>query len=157
MIRTVSFERTTYAAVPQRFEAGTPNIAGVVGLSAAIDYVTELGLDQIARYEHDLLAQATRAVADIPGLRVIGTAAEKAGILSFVMDGIHPHDLGTILDTHGVAIRAGHHCAMPVMTRFGIPGTARASLAVYNTEQDVAALVDALGEAQKLFGTGRRA
>jgi cysteine desulfurase/selenocysteine lyase len=116
-----------------------------------------LGLDQIARYEHDLLAQATRAVADIPGLRVIGTAAEKAGILSFVMDGIHPHDLGTILDTHGVAIRAGHHCAMPVMTRFGIPGTARASLAVYNTEHDVAALVDALGEAQKLFGTGRRA
>lgn len=157
MIRTVSFERTTYAAVPQRFEAGTPNIAGVVGLAAAIDYVTSLGLDQIARYEHELLEQAAHAVSAIPGLRLIGTAAQKAGILSFVIDGIHPHDLGTILDTHGVAIRAGHHCAMPVMTRFGIPGTARASLAVYNTGQDIAALVDALGQAQKLFGVGRQA
>lgn len=157
MIRTVSFERTTYAAVPQRFEAGTPNIAGVVGLAAAIDYVTSLGLDEIARHEHTLLGHATQAVAGIPGLRVIGTAAHKAGILSFVIDGIHPHDLGTILDTQGVAIRAGHHCAMPVMTRFGIPGTARASLAAYNTEQDVAALVDALNQAVKLFGTGRAA
>lgn len=152
MIRTVSFERTTYAAVPQRFEAGTPNIAGVVGLSAAIDYVTGLGLDQIARYEHELLAQATRAVADIPGLRIIGTAAEKAGILSFVIDGIHPHDLGTILDTHGVAIRAGHHCAMPLMSRFGIPGTARASFALYNDLRDVDALVAGVRKAQKLFG-----
>jgi cysteine desulfurase/selenocysteine lyase len=157
MIRTVSFERTTYAAVPQRFEAGTPNIAGVVGLAAAIDYVTSLGLDEIARHEHTLLEHATQAVAGIPGLRVIGTAAHKAGILSFVIEGIHPHDLGTILDTQGVAIRAGHHCAMPVMTRFGIPGTARASLAAYNTEQDVAALVDALNQAVKLFGTGRAA
>jgi cysteine desulfurase/selenocysteine lyase len=157
MIRTVSFERTTYAAVPQRFEAGTPNIAGVVGLAAANDYVTSRGLDEIARHEHTLLGHATQAVAGIPGLRVIGTAAHKAGILSFVIDGIHPHDLGTILDTQGVAIRAGHHCAMPVMTRFGIPGTARASLAAYNTEQDVAALVDALNQAVKLFGTGRAA
>ncbi len=157
MIRTVSFEKTTYAGVPQRFEAGTPNIAGVVGLSAAIDYVSALGLDAIAQYEHELLVHATKAVAAIPGLRVVGTAAQKAAILSFVVEGIHPHDLGTILDTHGVAIRAGHHCAMPVMTRFGIPGTARASLALYNTERDISALVEALDEAQKLFGTGRRA
>jgi cysteine desulfurase/selenocysteine lyase len=154
MIRTVSFERTTYADVPQRFEAGTPNIAGVVGLAAAIDYVRELGLEQIAAHEQALLQYATEAVSVVPGLRLIGTAADKAGILSFVMDGIHPHDLGTILDTNGVAIRAGHHCAMPVMTRFGIPGTARASLALYNDEEDIAALVAALHKAHKLFRAG---
>src|SRR5690606_35592160 len=155
MIHTVSFERSTYADVPQRFEAGTPNIAGVVALDAAIRYVAEIGLDAIAAYEHDLLQRATEQLLALPGVRLIGTAGAKAGILSFVVDGIHPHDLGTILDTEGVAIRAGHHCAMPVVTRFGIPGTARASLALYNTEDDVAALAGALRKAQKLFGTGQ--
>lgn len=153
MIRTVSFERSTYAEPPQRFEAGTPNIAGAVGLAAAIDYVQALGMDTIAAHEHALLERATTALTAIPGLRMIGTAREKAGILSFVIEGIHPHDLGTILDSEGVAIRAGHHCAMPLMTRFGIPGTARASLAVYNNDEDIAALVAAIDKAQDLFGT----
>ncbi|HLS55277.1 MAG TPA: cysteine desulfurase [Zeimonas sp.] len=156
MIRTVSFERSTWADAPQRFEAGTPNIAGAVGLAAAIDYVLAIGLERIAGHEHRLLAHATEAVQRIPGLRLIGTARDKAGILSFVVDGIHPHDLGTILDAEGVAIRAGHHCAMPVMTRFGIPGTARASFALYNDERDVAALVAAIGKAQQMFGSGAR-
>ncbi|MEZ5604619.1 MAG: cysteine desulfurase [Burkholderiaceae bacterium] len=156
MIRTVSFEGSTWADAPQRFEAGTPNIAGAVALGAAIDYVMAIGLDRIAEHEHRLLAHATEAAQRIPGLRLIGTAAEKAGILSFVVDGIHPHDLGTILDAEGVAIRAGHHCAMPVMTRFGIPGTARASFALYNDEADVAALVAAIGKAQQMFGGARR-
>ncbi|NYT85917.1 cysteine desulfurase [Pollutimonas harenae] len=155
MIHTVSFERSTYADVPQRFEAGTPNIAGVVAMDAAIRYVEDVGLDVIAAYEHDLLQRATEQLLALPGIRLIGTANDKAGILSFVVDGIHPHDLGTILDTEGVAIRAGHHCAMPLMTRFGIPGTARASLALYNTEDDVVALAAALRKAQKLFGTGQ--
>ncbi|HWK70183.1 MAG TPA: cysteine desulfurase [Burkholderiaceae bacterium] len=156
MIYTVSFERSTYADVPQRFEAGTPNIAGVVGLDAAIRYVLDIGLDAIAAHEHALLEMGTQELLSLPGLRLIGTAARKAGILSFVVDGIHPHDLGTILDTEGVAIRAGHHCAMPLMTRFGIPGTARASLALYNTQEDIAALAAALRKAQKLFGTGHQ-
>ena len=156
MIRTVSFEGSTWADAPQRFEAGTPNIAGAVGLGVAIDYVLAIGLERIAEHEHRLLAHATEAAQRIPGLRLIGTAADKAGILSFVVDGIHPHDLGTILDAEGVAIRAGHHCAMPVMTRFGIPGTARASFALYNDEADVAALVAANGKAQQMFGGARR-
>jgi len=155
MIHTVSFEESTYADVPQRFEAGTPNIAGVVGMDAAIRYVQDVGLDAIAAHERSLLELATEELLSLGGLRIIGTAAQKAGIVSFVVDGIHPHDLGTILDTEGVAIRAGHHCAMPLMTRFGIPGTARASLALYNTEEDVAALAAALRKAQKLFGVGR--
>ncbi|MBB5214326.1 cysteine desulfurase [Parapusillimonas granuli] len=154
MIHTVSFERSTYADVPQRFEAGTPNIAGVVGLDAAIRYVRGVGLDAIAAHEHALLEHATEQLLALPGVRLIGTAGQKAGIASFVVDGIHPHDLGTILDTEGVAIRAGHHCAMPLMARFGIPGTARASFAAYNTPDDVAALISALRKAQKLFGTG---
>lgn len=154
MIHTVSFERSTYADVPQRFEAGTPNIAGVVGLDAAIRYVQEIGLETIAAYEQFLLDTATAELALLPGIRLIGTAEHKAGILSFVVDGIHPHDLGTILDMEGVAIRAGHHCAMPLMTRFGIPGTARASFALYNTQEDIAALMAGLRKAQKLFGTG---
>ncbi|MFW7342701.1 cysteine desulfurase [Pollutimonas sp. H1-120] len=156
MIYTVSFERSTYADVPQRFEAGTPNIAGVVGLDAAIRYVLAIGLEAIAAHEHFLLEQGTQELLALPGVRLIGTAQHKAGILSFVVDGIHPHDLGTILDTEGVAIRAGHHCAMPLMTRFGIPGTARASLALYNTQEDIAALAAALRKAQKLFGTGHQ-
>jgi cysteine desulfurase/selenocysteine lyase len=155
MIRTVSFEHTTYAEVPQKFEAGTPNIAGAIGLGAAIRYVRDIGLENIAAHEHALLVYGTEALQTIPGLRIIGTAPRKAGILSFVIDGIHPHDLGTILDMEGVAIRAGHHCAMPVMTRFGIPGTARASLALYNSREDIEALVGAIGVAQKLFGVER--
>jgi len=153
MIRTVSFEASTWAEPPQRFEAGTPNIAGAVGLAAAIGYVRGIGLDRIAAHEAALLEHATEALRAMPGVELVGTAARKAGILSFVVDGIHPHDLGTILDTEGVAIRAGHHCAMPVMTRFGIPGTARASFALYNGERDVAALVAAIGKAQDMFGT----
>lgn len=155
MIYTVSFERSTYAEVPQRFEAGTPDIAGVIGLDAAIAYVQEIGLDAIAAHEHDVLVYGTEQLQSLPGVRLIGTSDHKAGILSFVVEGIHPHDLGTILDTEGVAIRAGHHCAMPLMTRFGIPGTARASLALYNTRQDIDALIAALRKAQKLFGTGQ--
>ncbi len=157
MIHTVSFEESTYAPAPQRFEAGTPNIAGVVGLHAAIRYVQQAGLARIAAHEHALLEQGTRALLALPGVRIIGQAAHKSAIISFVVDGIHPHDLGTILDTEGVAIRAGHHCAMPLMTRFGIPGTARASFALYNTAEDVDALVAAVAKAQDLFGTGRSA
>ena len=153
MIRTVAFEGSTWADPPQRFEAGTPNIAGAVGLAAAIDYVRGIGLERIAAHEAALLAHATEALGAVPGVQLIGTAADKAGIVSFVVDGIHPHDLGTILDSEGVAIRAGHHCAMPVMTRFGIPGTARASFALYNGERDVAALVEAIAKAQRMFGT----
>lgn len=152
MIYTVSFERSTYADVPQRFEAGTPNIAGVVGLDAAIAYVQSVGLNAIGQHEAALLEHATSELSSLPGLRIIGTSAHKAGIASFVIQGIHPHDLGTILDTDGVAIRAGHHCAMPLMTRFGLPGTARASFAVYNTHDDVEALLASLKKAQKLFG-----
>jgi len=153
MIRTVAFEQTTFAPSPQRFEAGTPNIAGAVGLGAAIEYVRGIGLERIAAHEHALLEQATAALADIRGLRLVGTAANKAGILSFLVDGIHPHDLGTILDSEGVAIRAGHHCAMPLMTRLGIPGTARASFALYNSPADIDALVAAIHKAQRMFGT----
>ncbi|MGB6006944.1 aminotransferase class V-fold PLP-dependent enzyme [Castellaniella sp.] len=152
MIRTVSFDGSTWADGPQRFEAGTPNIAGSVALGAAIAYVRGIGLDRIAAHESALLAQATDAMRSIPGVRLIGTAAHKAGILSFLVDGIHPHDLGTILDTEGVAIRAGHHCAMPLMSHFGIPGTARASFALYNDLRDVEALVAGVRKAQKLFG-----
>ncbi|MBV2181733.1 MAG: cysteine desulfurase [Castellaniella sp.] len=152
MIRTVSFDGSTWAEGPQRFEAGTPNIAGSIVLGAAIDYVRGIGLDRIAAHESALLAEATAAMQALPGVRLIGTAPHKAGILSFLVDGIHPHDLGTILDTEGVAIRAGHHCAMPLMTRFGIPGTARASFALYNDLRDVEALVAGVRKAQKLFG-----
>jgi cysteine desulfurase/selenocysteine lyase len=153
MILTVAFEGSTWAEPPARFEAGTPNIAGAVGLAAAIDYLEEVGLEAAAAHEDALLAHATAEIRKLPGIRLYGTAARKSGILSFTVDGIHPHDLGTILDSEGVAIRAGHHCAMPVMTRFGIPGTARASFALYNDERDVAALIAAIAKAQKLFGT----
>jgi cysteine desulfurase/selenocysteine lyase len=156
MIRTVDFEGSTWADAPQRFEAGTPDIAGVVGLAAAIDYVTGVGLDRIAAHEHELLLLANRALGALPGVRLVGTAADKSAIVSFLVEGIHPHDLGTILDSEGVAIRAGHHCAMPLMTRFGIPGTARASFALYNRPEDVTALADAIARAQALFGTVER-
>lgn len=152
MIRTVSFERTTYNELPWKFEAGTPNISGAVGLGAAIDYVENLGLEALAAHEQRLLALASAEVQRIEGLEIIGTAEHKAAVLSFTLRGCHPHDLGTILDSEGVAIRTGHHCAMPVMTFFDIPATARASFGCYNTEDDVHALVAALGKAREVFG-----
>ena len=152
MIRTVSFERTTYNDLPWKFEAGTPNISGAVGLAAAMDYLESLGLEALAAHEQRLLAQATAALERLPGIEIIGTAAHKAAVLSFTMRGCHPHDLGTVLDSQGVAIRTGHHCAMPVMTFFDIPATARASFGCYSTEADVAALVAALEKAREVFG-----
>ena len=151
MIKMVTFEKTLYNDLPYKFEAGTPYIAGVIGLGAAVDYVNEIDMDRIRDYEHDLLQYATLAAADVQGLKPIGTAAQKAGILSFVMDGIHPHDLGTILDHEGIAIRTGHHCAMPVMERYGIPATARASFAFYNTREEVDKLVAGLDKANYIF------
>jgi cysteine desulfurase/selenocysteine lyase len=151
MIASVTFEKTTYNVLPHKFEAGTPNIAGTIAFGAAIDYVTEVGLDEIAGYEHDLLAYGTEALSRIPGLRLIGTAKEKASVLSFVIEGIHPHDIGTILDREGIAIRTGHHCAMPVMDRFGVPATSRASLAFYNTKEEIDALVAGIYKAKEVF------
>jgi cysteine desulfurase/selenocysteine lyase len=151
MILSVTFEKTTYNKIPHKFEAGTPDISGVIGLAAAINYVTELGLDRITAHERDLLRYATESLAGIPGIRVIGTAKEKAGVLSFVMDGIHPHDIGTILDQEGIAIRTGHHCAQPVMERFGIPASARASFALYNTRDEVDALVRGIEGVREVF------
>ncbi len=151
MIRSVTFEKTSYNSLPYKFEAGTPNIAGGIGLGAAIEYVEGVGLSTVARHEQELLAYATEALREIPGLRLIGTAVEKASVLSFVLDGVHPHDIGTILDREGIAIRTGHHCAQPVMKRFGIPATARASLAMYNTREEVEALVKGLHQVRKVF------
>lgn len=151
MIRTVTFEKTTYADLPLRHEAGTPHIAGVLGLGAAIDYVLKLGLNAIARREHQLLTYGTERLTGIPGLKLIGTAKQKASILGFTLEGIHPHDIGSLLDDEGVAIRAGHHCAQPVMQRFGVPATARASLSFYNQESDIDALVAAIEKTQRLF------
>jgi cysteine desulfurase/selenocysteine lyase len=151
MISSVTFEKTTYNVVPYKFEAGTPDIAGAIGLGAALEYVSKLGMDRIEAHEHDLLTYATEQVVALPGVRLIGTARERAGVLSFVMEGVHPHDLGTILDREGIAIRTGHHCAQPVMDRFGIAATARASFAVYNTRQDVDALVDGIRKAIEVF------
>ena len=152
MILSVTFEKTIYNEAPIKFEAGTPHIAGAIGLGAAIDYVGSIGLDQIAAYEGELLAYATDAISAIPGLRIIGTAKEKASILSFVLDGVHAHDIGTILDQEGIAIRTGHHCAQPVLQRFGVPATARASLAFYNTRDEIDALVKAIYKVTDLFG-----
>jgi len=151
MILSVSFEKTTYNELPYKFEAGTPNIAGVVGLGAALDWATGIGLDRIAAHEHALLEYGTRRLLEIPGLRIIGTAREKAAVLSFVMDGVHPHDMGTVLDYEGVAVRTGHHCAQPVMERFGVPATTRASLAVYNTKQEIDVLVAGIEKAREMF------
>jgi cysteine desulfurase / selenocysteine lyase len=152
MILTVSFEKTTYNELPWKFEAGTPNISGAIGLAAAMDYVESLGLEAIAAHEQRLLAQATRELERIPGIEIIGTAPHKAAVLSFTLQGVHPHDLGTILDAEGVAVRTGHHCAMPVMTFFDIPATARASFGCYSTEADVASFVAALRKAREVFG-----
>jgi len=152
MISSVTFEKTTYNVLPYKFEAGTPDIAGVVGLGAAVDYLTGIGFDAITPHERDLLAYATEAVGEVPGVRLIGTAREKAAVLSFVLDGVHPHDMGTVLDREGVAIRTGHHCCQPVMDRFGVPATARASLALYNNRADIDALVRGLYRVKEVFG-----
>jgi len=151
MIRSVTFERTLYKDGPGRFEAGTPNIAGAIGLAAAIDYLTAIDLDRVASYERNLLAYGTEALASIPGLRLTGTAAHKAAILAFVIEDIHPHDLGTILDRDGIAVRAGHHCCQPLMARLGVPATVRASLAFYNTPEEVDALATSLRTARAVF------
>ncbi|HKL78048.1 MAG TPA: cysteine desulfurase [Gammaproteobacteria bacterium] len=152
MIRRVTFEHTTYAGVPQKFEAGTPNIAGPVGLHAAIDYVSEIGMEALFAHERALLDYATEAINEVPGVRLIGTAPEKAGILSFVLEGIHPHDIGTVLDHQGVAVRTGHHCAQPVMDRFQVPATTRASFGLYNTRADVDAFIRGLYEVRDILG-----
>ena len=152
MIRTVSFEKTEFADIPNRFEAGTPPIAEAIGLAAAIDYVTALRFDRIAAHEQAVLTYATERLSDIPGLRIIGTARKKASILSFVMDSAHPHDVGTVLDEGGVAVRAGHHCAQPLMERFGVAGTARASFGLYNGFDDVDQLVEGLRRVKEIFG-----
>jgi cysteine desulfurase/selenocysteine lyase len=152
MIESVTFERSSWNTLPYKFEAGTPNIAGAIGLGAALDYITAIGLDAIAGYEHELLGYAEGALASVPGLRMIGTARRKASILSFTMEGVHPHDIGTIVDAEGVAVRTGHHCAQPVMDRFGVPATARASLAMYNTRAEIDTLVAALERVREVFG-----
>ena len=151
MIRSVTFEKTTFNALPYKFEAGTPNIAGGIAFGAALDYVSALGLDRIAAHEHDLLAYATAKLGEIEGLRIVGTAREKAGVLSFVLDGVHPHDIGTVLDREGIAVRTGHHCAQPVMDRYGLPATARASFGLYNTRGEVDALVAAIHKVIGMF------
>jgi cysteine desulfurase/selenocysteine lyase len=151
MIRSVTFEKTLYNVLPHKFEAGTPNIAGSIGLGAAVDYVDALGMERIGAYESGLLEYGTELLSRISSLKIIGTAQEKSGILSFVMDGIHPHDIGTILDAEGIAIRTGHHCAQPLMDRFGIPATARASLAFYNTKEDLDALAKAIDRVIEVF------
>ncbi len=151
MIRSVTFEKTTYADLPHKFEAGTPNVAGAVGLGAALDYITGIGFDRIQPHERDLLEYGTAVLSEVPGLRLIGTAANKASVLAFVLKGAHPHDIGTIVDTEGVSIRTGHHCTQPVMDRFGVPATARASVAMYNTRAELDHLVSALHRVREMF------
>jgi cysteine desulfurase/selenocysteine lyase len=151
MILTVSFEKTTYNELPYKFEAGTPNISGAIGLGAAIDYIESLGIDNIHAHEQRLLQAATEKLLRVPGLTIVGTAPDKAAVISFTLEGVHPHDLGTILDSEGVAVRTGHHCAMPVMEFFGVPATARASFACYSQDSDIDALVRALGKAREVF------
>jgi cysteine desulfurase / selenocysteine lyase len=151
MISSVTFEKTVYNRLPYKFEAGTPNVAGAIGLGAAVDYLQSLGVENISRHEQDLLRFGTDAINVIPGVRIIGTAREKASVISFILEGIHPHDIGTILDKEGIALRTGHHCAQPVMEFFGIPATARASLGIYNTREDLEALVDGLRKVQEVF------
>ena len=152
MIASVSFEKTTYNVIPHKFEAGTPDIAGVIGLGAAIDYVNSVGMEAIKSYEKELLDYATASISKIPGVRILGTAKEKAAVLSFVLEGVHPHDVGTILDQQGIAIRAGHHCAQPVMDRLGVPATARASFAFYNTKEEVDRLGEGIQKVMEVFG-----
>jgi cysteine desulfurase/selenocysteine lyase len=151
MIRSVTFARTTYNDLPYKFEAGTPNIAGVIAFGAALDYVDALGLSRIAAHEHDLLVYATERLRGVPGLRILGTAPEKAAVVSFTLEGVHPHDIGTVLDYEGVAVRTGHHCAQPVMDRYGVPATARASFGIYNTREEVDVLVRSLQKVREVF------
>jgi cysteine desulfurase/selenocysteine lyase len=151
MIRSVTFEKTEYNVLPYKFEAGTPDVAGIVGLGAAIDYVNTIGVDRIAAYESDLLAYATEAFSQLDGVRTIGTAPNKASVISFIIDGVHPHDVGTILDQEGIAVRTGHHCAQPVMDRFQIAATTRASLAFYNTTAEIDALIAGIRKVQEFF------
>jgi len=151
MILSVSFEKTTFNSLPYKFEAGTPHIAGVIGLGAAVDYLNDIGLDRIAAYEKDLLDYAIETVGALPGVRLVGTAAARAGVLSFLIDDVHPHDIGTILDQEGIAIRAGHHCAQPAMKFFGVPATARASFAFYNTKNEVDSLVRSINRVREIF------
>ncbi|HPF57704.1 MAG TPA: cysteine desulfurase [Candidatus Competibacteraceae bacterium] len=151
MISLVTFEKTEYAELPNKFEAGTPNIAGVIGLGAALDWLNAIGLDRVAAHEHALLEYATTRLSEIPGLKIMGTARNKAALIAFTLQGIHPHDIGTILDREGVAVRAGHHCAQPVMQHYGVPATARASFAVYNTRDEVDVLVAALWKVKEMF------
>jgi len=151
MISSVTFEKTIYNTIPFKFEAGTPHIAGVVGLGAAIEYLNQIGLETVAGYEHELLEHATQSLTRIPGVRLIGTAREKASVVSFVLDGVHPHDIGTILDQRGIAIRTGHHCAQPLMDRFGVPATARASLAFYNTREEIDVLAEGVEAVKQFF------
>ena len=152
MISSVTFEKTLYNSLPYKFEAGTPNIAAGIGLGAAIDYVKKIGMENISAYEDELLVYATEAISNISGLRIIGTAEKKAGVISFVMEGIHPHDVGTVLDQEGIAVRTGHHCAQPLMERFGIPATTRASLAFYNTKREIDALASGILKVKELLG-----
>jgi len=151
MISSVTFERTTYNDLPYKFEAGTPNIAGAIGLGAAIDYIQSLGLDRIDAYEHQLFEYATEKLQQIPELRIVGTAKNKASAISFVLQNIHPHDVGTILDGEGIAVRTGHHCCQPVMDRFDIPATARASIAAYNTKGEIDALASGIRKVITMF------
>jgi cysteine desulfurase / selenocysteine lyase len=151
MIRSVTFEKTIYNELPYKFEAGTPHIAGAIGLGAALDYVSRVGLVRAAAHERELLDYGTALLGSVPGLRLIGTAREKVGVLSFVLDGVHPHDVGTVLDRDGIAVRTGHHCAQPVMERFGVPATTRASLALYNSKSELDALAHGIRRVQKLF------
>jgi cysteine desulfurase/selenocysteine lyase len=152
MIASVTFEKTTYNIVPYKFEAGTPNIAGVVGLGAAIDYLATIDREAALAHEDEVLAYATRRVREMPGTRIIGDARQKTGVLSFVMEGVHPHDVGTVLDREGIAVRTGQHCAQPVMDRYGVTATIRVSLAIYNTREDIDALIDALARVHEVFG-----
>lgn len=151
MIRSVTLEKTLYNDLPYKFEAGTPNIGGAIGLGAAIDYVHRLGIENIAAHEEDLLSYATETLSAIPGVRIIGTAARKAAVISFIIEGIHPHDIGTILDREGIAVRTGHHCAQPVMQRFRIPATARASFALYNTRAEIDVLARGIEKVKEVF------
>jgi cysteine desulfurase / selenocysteine lyase len=151
MIASVTFEKTIYNKLPYKFEAGTPDIAGVIGLGAALEYVNGLGIENIGAYENDVVTYATAAVSAIPGVRLIGTAKEKASVLSFVLDNVHPHDIGTILDQEGIAIRTGHHCSQPVRKRFGVDATARASFGLYNTKQEADALVRGIEKVREVF------
>jgi cysteine desulfurase/selenocysteine lyase len=148
----VSFEKTTFNRLPYRFEAGTPNIAGVIGLASAIDYIEGVGLTRADEWESELLRMATERLQDMPGVTIVGTAKEKTSVLSFVLKDIHPHDIGTILDKAGVAIRAGHHCAQPVMDRYGVAATARASFSIYNTPSEIDTLVQSIRDVQEMFG-----